>query len=376
MMQTNGESYIGMLREAGTSAYVEQSDPPRSTPTVSPILTLDVGYQVLALLDDRIDGAARALLVAQSRRTADLLGLMRPLLRIRQNFNLPQNYCRASINGVPLADFPVNNNRLYCINLEGEAYPTRRSSMAPGLCRWNRTWINTKDASSVRGRWFCVLSPEQCLGTWVGNLFHDYGHLLLSHKDVEQCVQVVKRRQPKLVRQIIPRIVDIPQLGLLPRHLARWRLPIADMVSVLEVLGAQADKTADIEQAAELVRSQVFHRQLEKRVNSDGELPVVRLTSAMTTQLIDLSIEYPYNSRRCTMQDLSAIRNLVQDACNHLAVNPQAGALIVPSVLFHWFVAVFGYRIGGMHVSLQSRLPKGYRATTVGRLHLPHPRPA
>ena len=375
MMQTSRESYFGVLREAGTSTWMEQSAPPRSKPTVSPILTLDVGYHLLALLDDRIDGSARSPLIAQSRRTADELCLMRPLLRIRQNFNLPQNYCRALINGVPIADFPIDNKRLYCISLDGEKTGARKSDRAQALCRWDRKWIDTKDGSCDRGKWFCILSPEQCLETWVVNLFHDYGHLLLSHKDVEQRLQGAARCRPKLVRQVVPRIVDIPQLGLLLRHLIRRRLPTADMVSILEILAAQADKRVDIEQIAALVQSRIFRKQLEQLANSDGEVPVIMLTSAMTAQLIDLAIEYPYTSRRCTMQDLSAIRRLVHDACNHVAVAARSSFLMVPSILFDWFVSVFGYKVAGMHVLLPSRLPKGYRAMTVGRLDLPHPQP-
>lgn len=364
MMQASPDTYRSVLSDAGPAG---RSVRRRSRPVVSPILTLDVGYRLLALVDDRIHGSALSALDAQSQRVARELGLARPLLRIRPDFDLPLDYCRASINGVPVAGLAIHAQRRFCISLRDEEQRTRRASR---LCRWDCRWMDSEDTALVNGKWVHVQSPEECLASWVGNLLHDHGHLLLSHEDLEARLKVAKQCEATLVRRVVPRILDVSHFGLLLRHLARWRLPTADTVALLKVLAAHANRGESVDHLAAAARDQMFRQRVEQVASDDGAVPVVRLTSAMTAQLVDLAIEYPHTSRRCSTPVRSAMRQLLGDACDHIADAARGGLLIVPSVLFDWFVALFGYNTGGMHVTQVSTLPVGYRPVTIGTLQL------
>lgn len=111
---------------------------------------------------------------------------------------------------------------------------------------------------------------------------------LLGRQDVQEMVDTIKRTHPVLVDEIIPARISLGTLHRVLQRLLRERVPIRDLVTILEALGDAADQVKDPEQLTEHARRALGHVIAHGFTDENGTLRGITLGARLEASLMGL----------------------------------------------------------------------------------------
>ena len=109
---------------------------------------------------------------------------------------------------------------------------------------------------------------------------------LLTRQQVKDMVDHIAQSSPKLIEELVPKLVSIGDIQRVLRQLLRERVPVRDFVTVLETIADAAVNTKDSDVIAELVRKALGRSICRPFQNDDGELPAVTLAPELEQRLL------------------------------------------------------------------------------------------
>ncbi len=218
-------------------------------------LELEIGYGLVALVDKAQGGDLLARINAARRQLAAELGLVMPPVRIRDNVKLEPDAYRIKIRGVPIAQGIVRPGRLLAMDaglasgpLDGE----RTREPAFGLDAW---WIDPALRQRAEAQNYTVVEATSVLTTHLSEVVRSHADELLTREEVNNLIEQLKERAPRLVEEAIPAIVKAADIQRVCQALLRERIPIRDMETIVEALADWAPKTPDPDVLIEYVRN-------------------------------------------------------------------------------------------------------------------------
>ena len=218
-------------------------------------LELEVGYGLVSLVDAKQGGDLLDRISAIRRQMAAEIGLVMPPVRIRDNMTFSPNEYHIKIRGNSVGQAETRPGALLAMDsgiatgkVQGE--PTREPAF--GLEAW---WINPNLRSRAETMNFTVVDPTSVLTTHLAEIVKDHADELLTREEVNNLIEQLKDRAPKLVEEAIPSSVTPGELQKVLQTLLRERVPIRDLETILETLSDWAGKTKDLDVLTEYVRN-------------------------------------------------------------------------------------------------------------------------
>jgi len=246
-------------------AEATQPDPdaPAGAPEPAPIesllkidtLELEVGYGLVGLVDRGQGGDLLDRISGVRRQIATEFGLVMPPVRIRDNVQLEPEHYRVRIRANVVAEGRVRTSKLLAMDpgiaqgpLDGE--PTKEPAF--GLDAW---WIDPNLRARAETRNFTVVEPTNVIATHLSEITKAHAPELLSREEVNNLIEGLKERAPKLVEETIPSAVKPGELQKILQALLRERVPIRDLETIVETIAEWAPKTNDPDVLVEYVRN-------------------------------------------------------------------------------------------------------------------------
>ena len=218
-------------------------------------LELEVGYGLVSLVDAGQGGDLLDRISALRRQLAIELGLVMPPVRIRDNMQLEAHDYRVKIRGNTVASGQVRPGMLLAMDsgiaggpIEGD----RTREPAFGLDAW---WISPALRARAEGLNYTVVDPTSVLGTHLTEVVRSQAAELLTRDEVNNLIEQLKIKAPKLVEETIPSVVKTADLHKVLQNLLRERVPIRDTETILETLADWSPKTKDLDVLTEYVRN-------------------------------------------------------------------------------------------------------------------------
>lgn len=229
-----------------------------------------MGYSLIPLVDVNQGGDLLDRVVMIRRQCALEMGLILPPIRKRDNMQLKPNSYVIKIKGVEAA--------------EGEILADHYLAMSSTLTENGITGIDTVEpAFGLPAKWipaalreqaelagYTVVDPSSVVATHLTEVVKSHAHELISRQDVQTLIDNVKKTHPTVVEELIPGILTIGEIQKILANLLRERVPIRDLVSILETLADYGRITKDADMLTEYVRqalSRIIARQFAD--NSD-----------------------------------------------------------------------------------------------------------
>ena len=257
---------VMMRRQAfATKAAIEAESREQTTasPTEAPAveklmkvdaLELEVGYGLVPLVDAGQGGDLLDRIAAVRRQLAVELGLVMPPVRIRDNMALDPSVYNVKIRGSLVAHGQAQPDRLLAMDsgiatgrIEGS--PTKEPAF--GLDAW---WIDRSLKQRAESMNYTVVDPSSVITTHLTELVRKHADELLTREEVNNLIEQLKEKAPKLVEEVIPGIVKPGDLQKILQNLLRESVPVRDLETILETLSDWAPKTKDLDVLTEYVR--------------------------------------------------------------------------------------------------------------------------
>jgi flagellar biosynthesis protein FlhA len=270
---------------AEEAAAPRQPDPLESAGTVDP-LRVEVGYALVSLVDEKQGGTLLARVRAVRRQIVTDTGMVVPPVHVADNLQLGPRTYALLVKGVEVARGELFPDRHLAINpgtateaIEGS--PTREPAF--GLPAW---WITADQRDRAATLGYTVVDATTALSTHLSETIRAFLPDLLTRQQTKELIDRVGQSSPKLVEELIPKLVSVGDVQRVLRQLLRERVPIRDLTTILEAIADAAGVSKDPEAVVEQVRGALGRMICSQYQNDRGELPAVQLAPALEERLL------------------------------------------------------------------------------------------
>jgi len=274
----------------------QDSPAPRAKPDKQPVeelldvdrVSVHVGVRLISMVDPRKDTTIFDRIGALRRKFAQQLGIILPLVRIRDNINLePTGY------EIRIAELPVSKGRLepeMFLAMDPGTVQTRVEGMetTEPVYGLPALWVTpaNKEAAELNG--YTVIDPESVFITHLSETLRKHADDMLTREDVQLLIDRLRKTQPSLVGEVVgpDREVSIGLLQRLLKNIVRDGIPIRELTAILECLGENASKTKNAAVLTEMVRKRLNRTITELHKNADGKILAITLEPALEHQMV------------------------------------------------------------------------------------------
>ncbi|MGI6707471.1 MAG: flagellar biosynthesis protein FlhA [Clostridia bacterium] len=247
---------------------------------------MEFGYSLIPLVDASQGGDFLDRVVMIRRQCALELGMIIPVVRLRDNIQINPNEYIIKIKGEEVARGEVLMDHLLAMDpgtAEGELEGIDTTEPAFGLpAKWIRKEL--RETAELAG--YTIVDPPSVIATHLTEVFKVYGHELLGRQEVQTLIDHVAKSHPSLVEEVVPKILSVGEVQKVLANLLKEGVPIRDMVTILETLGDYGGLTKDPDMLTEYVR-QSLKRTITRRFVGENQVRVVTLDPELEQMIMD-----------------------------------------------------------------------------------------
>ena len=290
---------------------IRQPENVNSLLQVDPI-ELEFGYGIIPLADVNQGGDLLDRVVMIRRQVALELGMVVPIIRLRDNIQLNPNQYIIKIKGIQVSEGEILFDHYMAMNpgfVEEEiaGIPTFEPSFhLPAL------WITEGQRERAESLGYTVVDPPSIIATHLTEVIRQHVDELLSRQDVQSLVNNLKETNPVLVEELIPKTLGLGEVQKVLQNLLREGISIRDLLTIFETLADYAPTSRDTDILTEYVRQSL------KRAISSKYFPPRETTSVVT---LDPLVE---------QEIMKNVKQTEQGA--YLALDPEKSRAILKSV--------------------------------------------
>ena len=153
-------------------------------------------------------------------------------------------------------------------------------------------WIRQDQADRARASGYTVVDAVSVIGTHLAELAKRHAHELFSRQDAKSFCDRVAQDNPKVVEDLVPKLLPLATVQRVIQNLLRERVPIRDSVSILEALGEAAQSSKNPVLLTEYVRQSICGGPSRSSLaNAQGEMPAYLLDPSIERS-IESSVEH------------------------------------------------------------------------------------
>jgi flagellar biosynthesis protein FlhA len=261
------------------------ADAAETVAAVDPI-SVEVGYALVSIVDEKQGGTLLTRVRAIRRQIAAETGVVVAPVRIADNLQLGPRGYSILIKGVEVARGELHAERLLAINPGTATRPLEGVQTKEPAFGLPATWVAPSQRETAAAAGYTVVDATTALSTHLSETIRTFLPDLLSRQQVKELVDGVGQTSPKLVEELVPKIVSLGDVQRVLRQLLRERVPIRDLVTILEALADAASATKDQDAITETVRAAMGRAICRPYQNERGELTVIGVAPSLEQRLI------------------------------------------------------------------------------------------
>lgn len=279
---SGGLAYV--ITQAAEQELVAERTPVETAPPVDPAietftelepLTFEIGYGLIPLVEA---GKPELLnkIKSMRRQLATDVGFVVPSIHIKDNLQLRPHEYTLLIRGIEVARSEVMMGYSLAVATESaqkiDGIPTKEPAFGmPAL------WIGERDVEQAQARGYMVVDAATAIVTHLTEVIRSHAWELLTRNEVQGLLDRVSKSYPKLVDELIPVALTLGGLQRVLQNLIRERVPINDLITILETLLDYAPSTKDPEVLTEQVRQALSRFITRQYTSSNGGIHVMTL---------------------------------------------------------------------------------------------------
>jgi flagellar biosynthesis protein FlhA len=251
-------------------------------------LEVEIGYGLIPLVDRSQGGDLLDRITMVRRRIATELGLLVAPIRIRDNLELGPNEYVVKIRGNTIARAEIFPDRYLAMDSgmvteTVEGIETREPAF--GL---PAVWVSEADRDRAELAGYTVVDPSSVTTTHLAEVIKRYAPELLGRQDVKSIIDSLKESAPAVVDEVIPDVLTIGEVQKVLQNLLRERVPIRDMITILEALGDYGKATRNVDILSEYCRQALARTICRQYQNEEGMISVITINPSLEQIIADL----------------------------------------------------------------------------------------
>ena len=273
------------------------------------MLELTLGYQLIRLADSSQGGDLLERIRSMRRKIASDFGFLMPQVRIRDNLHLlPQQY-QILLKGISIGEGEIQPDKFLAMDsgmATGEITGQATKEPAFGL---DAMWIfpEQKEDAIING--YTVVDPATVISTHMSELIKRNAEDLLTRQEVQALVTKIRNDFPVIVDDVL----KVASVGLIQRvlkALLHEKIPLKDMLTILETIADIAEFTKNVDVITEQVRAKLSRVITQMYSSEDGVIRLLTFDTKSEQMILEKSKEQ--DGRRVLLLNVGEINALIQ----------------------------------------------------------------
>ena len=292
----------GQRLEPASGEVLPAANPEASWDDLTPVdtLGLEVGYRLIALVDKTRQGDLLARIKGVRKKFAQDVGFLPPPVHIRDNLVelKPSNY-RVTLRGAVVGEGEAMPGLFLAINPGGvkpsvqQQLPgTKTTDPAFGL---PAVWIEERHKELAQMTGFTVVDCATVVATHLSHLMQVNAAKLLGRVETQSLVEHVTKLAPKLIEDVVPKMVGIASLQRVLQLLLEEGVHIRDMRSIIECLAEHASVVTEPAELARRIRVHLAPAIVQQIYGAVKELDVIALDPELE-RLVTQALSSPHGA--------------------------------------------------------------------------------
>jgi len=247
-------------------------------------MELEIGFGLIPLVDVSQGGDLLERITMIRRHAARELGIVVPPIRVRDNLQLKPSTYVVKIYGLEVTRAEVMVSRLLAMNpgtaVSGiDGIPTTEPAFGlPAL------WVAESARGDAEMAGYTVIDPTSVIATHLTEIIKTHAPDLLGRQETSALLDNVKQHYPVVVDELIPNLLTVGEVQRVLQNLLRERIPIRNLLLILENLADGARASKDIDYLTEKVRA-AMARHICAEYSENGLLSVITVDPRLETLL-------------------------------------------------------------------------------------------
>jgi len=240
-------------------------------------IEFEFGYALIPLVDAKQGGDLLDRVVMIRRQLAVELGVVIPVVRIRDNIQLNPNEYRLKIKGIEVAkdELLLDHYLAMTPDLDDDIEGIETREPAFGL---PAKWISEENKDSAELSGYTVVDPPSVISTHITEVIKQHAHELLGRQETKQLIDHLQENYPILVEEVTPEPLAVGEIQKVLSKLLRENVSIRNLPVIFETLADFSKLTNDTELLGEYVRQALSSQITEQYVKQDMSLNVITVT--------------------------------------------------------------------------------------------------
>lgn len=350
------ESEVEEIRKPENVVNLLQVDP----------IELEFGYGIIPLADVNQGGDLLDRVVMIRRQLALELGMIVPIIRLRDNIQLSPNEYVIKIKGVEVDGGELLLDHFMAMSpgyVEEEIDGIKTQEPAFGL---PALWISEAQRDRAEMLGYTVVDPPSIIATHLTEVIKRHAHELTGRQEIQTIIDKVKESYPAIVDELVPKVMTIGEIQKVISNLLKEGVSIRDIVTILETLADYAPTTHDTDMLTEYVR-QALGRAISKKFIKGKKSTVITLDPKLEQVIMD-SVQRTEQGAYLTLEP-KTINNIISSLSNQVQKLVQLGhqpIVLSSPVVRLYFRRLAEQSIPGLVVLSYNELDPGLEVQSVG----------
>lgn len=354
------ESEVEDIRKPENVVALLQVDP----------IELEFGYGIIPLADVNQGGDLLDRVVMIRRQLALELGMIVPIIRLRDNIQLSPNEYVIKIKGVEIARSEIMLDHFLAMNpgmVEEELDGIQTMEPAFGL---PAIWLTESQRDKAEMYGYTVVDPPSIISTHLTEIIKKFAHELTGRQEIQKLIDNVKQNYPAIVEELVPKQMSIGEIQKVIANLLKEGVSIRDMVTILETLADHATVTHDTDMLTEYVR-QALGRAISKKFIVDTKSNVITLDPKLEQVIMDSLQRTEHGAYLAMEPDMSnSILNNLSKQLQRLMQMGQQPVILASPVVRLYFKRLTEQMMPGLTVLSYNELDPNIEVQSVGMVNI------
>ncbi|MDT7524341.1 flagellar biosynthesis protein FlhA [Rhodoferax sp. TBRC 17198] len=249
-------------------------------------LGLELGYRLIALVDKTRQGDLLNRIKGVRRKFAQEVGFLPPPVHVRDNLELKPSAYRITLRGVIVGEGEAFPGNYLAINPGGITTPLIGTATTDPAFGLPAHWIDERQKEAAQMAGFTVVDSETVMATHLSHLMQVQASKLLSRTETQQLVEHVAKLAPKLIEEVVPKMVSIAVFQKVLQLLLDESVHIRDIRTIIESIAEHAPSTTDPAELAKRVRVALSPAIVQQIYGPTRELNVIAIDPGLERLLV------------------------------------------------------------------------------------------
>ncbi len=240
-------------------------------------IEFEFGYGLIPIADVKRGGDLLDRVIMIRKQIALELGLMVPVIRIRDNIQLTPSQYIIKIKGNKVAEGEVLLDHYLAMSSGVEDVSIKGIETIEPAFGLSALWVNEQNKEKAERSGYTVVDAPSVIATHLTEVIKKHAYELLGRQEVKNLVDYLKETQPALVEELVPKQLSLGEIQKVLANLLKERISIRNLVTIFETLADQAVFTKDPLVLTEYVRRSISRQITLQYTEANKSIKVITI---------------------------------------------------------------------------------------------------